>query len=273
MASILVLMSTLIVMGSFAALILNINHNLSSIDDFNEIVCYIKLDTPADKVAQIGQKIKKLDNIKSLRFISKDEALKNERKNYPKEYAELFDDNGDNTNSLPDSYRIEYKEINEVKALVYQLEHLDGVDKVKNRLDISRNIAKVKRIISLTCMWLMVMLLAVSIFVISNTIKLAFYAREKEISIMRYIGATKFYITMPFIFEGLVIGITAGLVACFAQWYLYTYLAHEIIKDYSIISVLPYTHIGLYINLAFLAFGVLVGVIGSAFSVRRYMKV
>jgi Cell division protein len=272
-ASILVLMSTLIVMGSFAALIININSNLDSIDDFNEIVCYIKLDVDQARVTQIGEEIKKLKNISSIRFISKDQALKDERARYGDEYSHLFDDYGEGANPLPDSFRLEYKNMKDVDILVYQLSQISGIDKVKNRLDISKNIAKLKRVISLTSMWLMVMLFTVSTFVIANTIKLAFYAREKEISIMRYIGATKFYITMPFIFEGLIIGLVAGLVACFAQWYIYTYLSAEIIKDYSIVSVLPYSSLSFYFNLAFLGAGILVGVIGSSLSIRRYMKV
>lgn len=273
-ASIFVLASTLLIMGTFAALILNIDYNLNSIDDFNEIVCYINLDADAETVENIGKQIATLDNIESIEFVSKEQALESEKQRYGDDYAHLFEGYGEDTNPLPDSYRISYSDVNKVDVLVYALENeIEGIDKTKNRLDIANKIDSVKKAVSVICTWLMVMLVVVSFFVISNTIRLAFQSRESEITTMRYIGATKFYITMPFIVEGLIIGIAASAIAFLVQWYAYSYLSHVITEAYSIINFIPFDNYANYFAMAFFVIGIVISVFGSAISARRYMKV
>ena len=272
-ASILILMSSLVVMGCFAAIMINIDFNLESIDDFNEIVCYINLGTEDARVTEIGNEITSLSNVESVQFISKEQALETEKARYGDEYAALFEDYGPENNPLPDAYQIQYKDVEEVDVLVYQLQNIEGIEKVRNRLDISSNIAKLKQAVSVICMWLMVLLLIVSVFVISNTIKLTFHAREREISIMRYIGATKYYITMPFIIEGMIIGLVSSAAAFGVQWYIYHFLIGEIVKDYGVISIVPFEQFAGPFAIFFVAAGLFVGIFGTAISIRRYMKV
>ena len=273
MASILVLLSCLLVIGIFTMLVLNVNYNLTKIDDFNELVCYMDLDADDETLKNAENKMKNLDNVIGVTFISKEQALETEKAKYGDEYSYLFDSYTDESNPLPDSYRIEYESVSKVDSLIYKLGKIDGIDNIRNSREIAINIEKFKNIISVGCTWLMAVLLVVSVFVISNTIKITFHSRELEISIMRYIGATKTYITMPFIVEGIILSLVAASVAYISQWYIYTFVIERIVADYNFISIIPYSSLnGLFIIISF-AVSLFIGIFGTAITIRKYMRV
>ncbi|PWM68154.1 MAG: hypothetical protein DBX61_04180 [Clostridiales bacterium] len=273
-ASVLILGSSLLLIGIFTTLIVTINQSISNIDDFNEIVVYMNLTADAETVSAASEAINALKNVKSVEFISKAEALKSEKEKFDEEFAYIFDSYDETTNPLPDTFKIEYESIDSIDALVYNLERIEGVDKVKNRYDIAKNIENFKNAISLGGTWLMILLVAVSVFVISNTIKLTYHAREMEITVMRYIGATKWYITMPFVFEGAIIGAVSGVLGYAVQYYLYRVPLTELSERFDgFVKIPSFGELNIYYLLIFFAAGILLGVIGSAFAIRKYMKV
>ncbi len=272
-ASILVLLSSLLVTGIFLTLVLNVNFNLEKLDNFNEVVCYLKLDSNAEQVEETKEEIQQLDNVQSVTYVSKKEALESEREKYGDQYSYLFDSYDDETNPLPDSFRIEYESVSKLDALIYQLGKIDSVDSIRNSREIAINIEKFKNIISVGCTWLMAVLIVVSVFVISNTIKLTFHSRELEISIMRYIGATKTYITMPFIIEGIIISLVAASISYVTQWYIYTFIVEGLAEQYSFVSIIPYAQLNNIFLALFFGAGLFIGVFGTAITIRRYMRV
>lgn len=273
-ASVLILGSSLLLIGIFTTLIVTINQSISNIDDFNEIVVYMNLTADAETVSAASGAINALKNVKSVEFISKAEALKSEKEKFDEEFAYIFDSYDETTNPLPDTFKIEYESIDSIDALVYNLERIEGVDKVKNRYDIAKNIENFKNAISLGGTWLMILLVAVSVFVISNTIKLTYHAREMEITVMRYIGATKWYITMPFVFEGAIIGAVSGVLGYAVQYYLYRVPLTELSERFDgFVKIPSFGELNIYYLLIFFAAGILLGVIGSALAIRKYMKV
>lgn len=272
-ASILILASSLLLVGIFTTLIVVINQSIDSIDDFNEIVVYMNLDASPETVSAAGDSIRALKNVKTVTFVPKAEALASEKDKFGSDYSYIFDSYDDNTNPLPDSYKIEYDSVDDIDALVYNLNHLDGVNKVKNRYDIAKNIENFKNAISLGGTWLMILLVAVSVFVISNTIRLTYHAREMEITVMRYIGATKFYITMPFVFEGAIIGLVSGAFGYLIQYYLYTVPLTELSAKFDgFIKIPAFSELNVYYLPIYFAAGILLGVFGSALAIRKYMK-
>ncbi len=273
-ASIFVLFSSLLMIGVFTTLIINVNYNLDKMDDFNELVCYMSLDASEETVENAREQIKALDNVLSVTFVSKEQALETERAKYGEEYAPLFDiyDNG-RANPLPDAYRIEYESVSGLDALQYRVEKIEGVESTRNSREIAQNIEKLKNIITVGGTWLMGLLVLVSLFVISNTIKLTIHARELEISIMRYIGATKFYITMPFVVESIIISAVSSGIAYAAQWYMYKFLIERITEEYAIISIVPYAQMNPLFLAIFFGAGIAIGVFGSIVTIRKYMKV
>ena len=273
-ASVLILGSSLLLIGIFTTLIVTINQSISNIDDFNEIVVYMNLTADAETVSAASESINALKNVKSVEFISKAEALESEKEKFDEEFAYIFDSYDETTNPLPDTFKIEYESIDSIDALVYNLERIEGVDKVKNRYDIAKNIENFKNAISLGGTWLMILLVAVSVFVISNTIKLTYHAREMEITVMRYIGATKWYITMPFVFEGAIIGAVSGVLGYAFQYYLYRVPLTELSERFDgFVKIPSFGELNIYYLLIFFAAGILLGVIGSALAIRKYMKV
>ena len=270
-ASITVLMSCLVVIGSFALLILNIDVNLEKLGLLNEIVVFIDQNKTDEEVALIGEQIKALDNVDSVEFISNEQALEEESVRYEDfiDITEMFQ--GDE-NPLRDSYVIKYIDNAKASTLVYQLGQIDGIASVRNRLDLAVTIEKLKNGISLVLVWFMAILFAVSIFVIINTIKLAVHSRRTEISIMRYIGATEWFVILPFIFEGIIIGIISSLLAYLIEGYMYSYVVSMMDNNFRMITILDYSSINTEVLLAFLAIGVVTGIIGSTISTRKYLK-
>ncbi len=272
-ASILVLLSSLLVIGIFATLVLNVNHNLSQIDDFNELVCYMNLEADEETLKNAEGQMKQLDNVLEVTFISKEDALASEKEKYGDEYSYLFDAYTDETNPLPDAYRIEYESVGKLDALIYKLGKIEGIDNIRNSREIAINIEKFKNIISVGCTWLMAVLAVVSVFVVSNTVKITYHSRELEITIMRYIGATKFYITMPFIVEGIILSLVSACIAFVTQWYIYRFIVEKIVSDYDFISIIPYANLNGMFLLLFFGASLIIGIFGTAITIRKYMRV
>lgn len=269
-ASITVLMSCLVVMGSFALLILNIDVNLEQLGLLNEIVVFVDETKTDDEVSAIGEQIRALDNIDEVIFISNEQALEEEKVKYA-EYSDLYElVEGDNP--LRDSFVIKYSDNSKAATTAYQLGQIDGIAKVNHRQDLAATIERIKSGISLVLVWFMAILFVVSIFVIINTIKLAVHARRSEITIMRYVGATDWFVILPFVLEGIIIGIISSGLAYLIEWYMYSYVVTMVGDNFNMIKILSFNEIGLSVGVAFLGIGIITGIIGSTISTRRYLR-
>ena len=274
LASITVLMSCLTVMGSFSLLVLNINHNLSILGVLNEIVVFVKEDTDDLEIANIESQIKSLEYVGSVEYTSSEEALEAERERH-KEYPGLFDlidERGDQDKVLPHTFIITYTDNSKVPTLQYDLERIEGIYKVHCRADLARTIENAKNGIIVIFVWFLIILFVVSIFVIINTIKLAVYSRRQEINIMRYVGATNWFIVLPFIFEGILIGVVSSGIAYLIVWYAYRYICNIVIVDFQMLQMIMFDDIRLIFGISFLLIGVLTGVIGSCISLNKHLK-
>lgn len=276
LASILVLMSCLVVMGSFSLLVYNINVNLENIGVLNEIVVFCDEDYTEDQIDEVGRQIRLLDNVdeEKVVHVTKEEAMQEMRDRYQDtEYAVLFEEMDERgTNPFRDSFIITYEDNSQVSTLEYQLGQVDGIVSIECRSDLAETVESFKSGVIFIFMWFLAILFVVSLFVIINTIKLAVFARRAEISIMRYVGATKAFITLPFVFEGILIGLIASGIAYVIQWYCYSYIAKLIAQDYSLISVVGFSDVNMYVILGFLAVGIFTGIIGSVISLSKYLK-
>ena len=269
-ASVTVLMSCLVVIGSFALLIFNINVNLENLGLLNEIVVFIDENKTDEEVAAIGDQLRALENVAEVEFIHRDDALAEEKERYA-DYSDLYE-LVDGDNPLRHSFVITYIDNAKVDDLDYEIGRIDGIANKNNRLDLALAIEEVKNSISLVLVWFMIILFAVSIFVIINTIKLAVHARREEISIMRYVGATNWFVILPFIFEGVIIGIIASVFAFFVQWYAYSYVVSMMSTNLAFIEIVPFGQVWPIAALAFIVIGVVTGIIGSTISTRKHLK-
>jgi len=271
LAAVTVLLSCLVLMGSFALLVYNVNENIETVAMLNEIVVIVDYEATDEQVQELSSKINRLDNIREVKYVSKEEGLESERSRY-EEYSYLFEEIAEE-NPLPDVFKITYEDNSRVSNLVYQLGQLDHVNKVNNRTDIANDIENIKSGVSFIFIWFLAILFVISIFIIINTIKLGVEARSREISAMRYIGATNFFMMTPFVIEGIIIGLLAAGFGYLLQVFLYNTIYNAASNDYPMIHIAPISDVQMYVWLGFLVVGVVAGVVGSIISLRRYMKV
>ena len=272
-ASILVLLSCLVVMGSFSVLVININQNMQNLGVVNKIVTFIDENKTADEINSMYQTVKSFSGVSSVESISKEDALKEEKTKLQESgYENLVESLNEENNPYRASFIITYTPDASLEDLQYKLGQVDGIDRVKCYADIAETVNSVKNGIAFVLSWFMITLFVVSIFVIINTIKLAVYSRRHEITVMRYIGATSSFITIPFIFEGVIIGLISSVGAYFVQQGMYTYIYRLFGADYGIIRVIPFSELRIPLLIAFLCIGVVTGIMGSCISLRKYLK-
>lgn len=271
LAAVTVLLSCLVLMGSFALLVYNVNENIETVAMLNEIVVIVDYEATDEQVQELSSQINRLDNIREVKYVSKEEGLESERSRY-EEYSYLFEEIAEE-NPLPDVFKITYEDNSRVSNLVYQLGQLDHVNKVNNRTDIANDIENIKSGVSFIFIWFLAILFVISIFIIINTIKLGVEARSREISAMRYIGATNFFMMTPFVIEGIIIGLLAAGFGYLLQVFLYNTIYNAASNDYPMIHIAPLPDVQMYVWLGFIVVGVVAGVVGSIISLRRYMKV
>lgn len=223
-------------------------------------------------LADIEMQIQQLENVESVSFTSKAKALSEMNEKYS-EYTDLFDRLKEGDNPLTDQFTITYKENDDISELRYSLEHMTGlIYRVDCREDIADTIENVRSGVVFVFVWFLVILLVVSMFVIINTIKLAVFSRRQEIAVMRYVGATNSFITMPFVFEGILIGLFSSIVAYIVEYYAYMYIHNVVMKNFGFISVLDFSTVNGLVLFGFIGIGIICGILGSVISLRKYLK-
>ncbi len=270
-ASVFILTSCLIVLGSFALLVGDLNLNLDNLGLMNEIAIYLDPALDDARAEEIGNILRATDNVDTVTFVSKEQGLAEMREDYA-EYSDLFDIAEGDDNPLPHMYYITYLDISRATTLEYQLGEIEGISKIIFRQDLAVQIDSFKSGVTLIFVWFLALLFIVSLFVIINTIKIAVHSRRNEINVMRYIGATRTFIITPFIIEGVIIGLLSGVLAYFAEWYIYTYIEQVVSAKIRMIEVYAFSDVSRYVLLGFLLIGTVTGAIGSSISLHKNLN-
>ncbi|MBQ8911079.1 MAG: permease-like cell division protein FtsX [Clostridia bacterium] len=271
--SVLVLIVCLLVTGSFYAVNENINYNLESFGQLNRILAYINEDCDEARMRAIKEEVEALENVKEVTLISKEQALQDEKDRLGQEYAEIFEWLEEGENPYRASLEIEYIAPEGVEELEAQIGQIEEIETVRSRADTAKRVTEIKQLISAVFYLLMGLLFLVSLFIIITTVRLAMSARSKEISVMRYVGASGLFIAIPFLLEGLVIGGAASLIAFFLQQNIYTLVAREA-TDYfmGLLSTLPASALAKQTFFGFLAMGLFTGLVGSSVSMIKHIS-
>lgn len=271
-ASIAVLMSLLVVLGSFVLLVTNLNVNLDNIAKLNVIMVFCEYDLTEEETTMVETEIKALANVDKCVHISKEESLETMKEESGD--SGIYDDMTGENNPLCESFEVTYANDDETEVfnLEAQLRNIDGVRKINSVYQTAKAIDGFKNGIMLVFVWFLVILFVVSVFVIINTIKLAVYARRHEINVMRYVGATNGFITFPFVLEGVIIGGAASIVAYGIEMLLYNYVSTTALVGVSFVTIIETAKIAAPLAVGFVVVGMLTGVIGSVFSLRKYLK-
>lgn len=271
-ASVVVLICCLVVMGVFAVLVANINENLQTLELANEVVVFLEYDATEEDAARVEGKIKALSDmgVGEVKFVSKDEALASMREEYS-EYAELFESIEDNP--LAYSFEITVDDVSKGSDLQFELEGIDeSVRKVSNRMDLAQQFENAKKNVTYAFAFFLAILFFVCVFVIINTVNLAVYARRNEIIVMRYVGATRWFIATPFVLEGIIIGVLSSIVSFFIEKQVYQYITSMMGSGLGLIKLIAFDELSNLIFWSFMGVGVFTGIIGSLISLRRRIE-
>jgi len=270
-ASVTIIMACLIVMGIVSLLSVNIDALIKDLENQNEIVVFIdEAITDEEEARAIGGSIEALDNITSADFVSRTEAMENFMSKYDENLMEGIDES-----VFRHRFVIHLSDIALMSQTQSELEALVGVAKVNAHLEYAKTFVTIRNVVSVISMVLIAMLVFVSIFIMTNTIKLATFGRREEIAIMKMVGATNGFIRMPFIIEGLVLGMLGGGLAFVAVWGLYNVITGKLVGTLTgnFISVVPFASVGIEMFVVFMAVSVMVGVFGGVNAIRNYLKV
>lgn len=280
-ASIAVLLSCLLVIGGFSLLVVNIDVNLDKLGTLSDIVVFCQPDATAEEIDNVRKYIGTIDGITQEHKSKTAHLQELKEKN-----KELYGNITEEENPLSDTFTIRYEDSDKVQDIIQKLSDKayikkycedhgmkePDIRKVNNRLDLSQKIENIKNAIMLIFIWFLAILFIVSIFIIINTIKIAVLNRKKEISIMRYIGASAWFIALPFIFEGVILGIISGVGAYFCMQIGYSLVLSKLAADLQMISLVSFSQVAPYVFIGGLGIGVFTGVTGSAISLGKYLK-
>lgn len=270
-ASVLTVTLSMFILGVFLSAVLNINHMASYLENQVEMTVYLKDGLTTDQVMGIGKYLKAQPGMKEIKFTNKDQAMKDFRERMGDQQGLLDAING---NPLPASYQMSFQTPEQLKTAAEVVTKYQGVETVQYGKDIIEQLYKVAQVIRLSGIVLIIFLAGAELFIISNTIRLTVFARRREIQIMKYVGASNGFIRWPFLFEGMVIGFLGSGFASLILWEGYKTVVSEMAAAGLVfIPMIPLWPFMGYTTLIILAAGIVIGVMGSAISLRKYMKV
>ena len=270
-ASILTVTLSMFILGTFLCAVLNVNHMASYLESQVEMTIYLKDGLTTSQVMGVGQRLKALPDLKEIKFTNKDQAMAEFKKGLGDQQGILEAING---NPLPASYSTSFSNPESFKNAVAIVSKYNEVDSVQYGQEIIEQLYKVAQVIRIGGIILIVFLAGAELFIISNTIRLTVFARRREIQIMKYVGATNGFIRWPFIFEGMVIGFIGSGIASLILWEGYKIVLQKMtdagLVFIPMISIWPFVG---YLSAIILGAGIIIGILGSTISLRKYMKV
>lgn len=271
LASVTVLMACLIIMGAGIMIYFNINNVVDKVQSQNVVMVYVADDASEDETTQIGTSLKGISNVESCEFVPKEVAFQEQIQSMGGDAA-LFE--GFDEIPLPDAYKVTVKDLSQFENTVSQIKQINKVDSVRENSDLASKLLSLRHAVSIVSVGLVIMLFLVALFIISNTIRITMFSRKLEISIMKAVGATNWFIRWPFMIEGMILGTISGIVSLGVLWGLYAVAEKVFAQTLSLIgfSLVPFSEYWWQILLVFVAIGLFTGGFGSLVSMAKYLK-
>jgi cell division transport system permease protein len=273
-ASLAIMCATMLIFGIFFMIVENLNNAIKTIEEQQGMQVFINKDATDEQISQIGEQIKLINGVNTIKFVSKEDAL-----NYNKEKLKqpaLFV-GYDEENPFKASYLVTLTDLklsSQVQEEINKIENVASITSQDNTINNLISIANGVKIVSIVILSLLIL---ISIFIIANTIKLTVHARRKEISIMKYVGATDSFIRWPFIIEGIIIGIMAAIVSVAILGIVYNLIANAMSTSPVLLkmgmNLLSFSNMITLLIIVYLVLGIGIGTLGSTISMRKYLKV
>lgn len=271
LASIFTVVLSLFILGFFSIVILNLNKMADTLESQVQISVYLKDDLSQEEIDETKETLSKIEGLQDIKFITREEAMENFKERLGDQQFLL--DALDDTNPLPDSFSLTVTSPQQVKTIADAAAALDSVESASYSQDIINHLFNLTHLIRLIGVALIILLTGAAIFIISNTIRLTVFARRKEIAIMKYVGATDWFIRWPFLLEGICLGFIGGGLATIFLYIVYNQVTQEIYEAMAFFPLIPQHPFIDYISLAILVAGIIIGALGSTISLKRFLKV
>lgn len=260
-------------MGSFSLVAVNIDALIDKLESENEMLAFVDETYTQNEAEAIEPQITAIENVNSVEFVTREKAFDDFREGYEGDNNAIFDEIDPSV--FRDRYVIYLNDIGKMAETKVALEQVEGIAEVSAQLDISSGFVTARNIVGAVSLILIVILFVVSVFIMSNTVKLTTFGRREEIAIMKMVGATNSFIRTPFVIEGLSLGVIGSGLALLIQWGIYTLICDRIMATIagSYVTVIDFSILALPTGLVFLGIGVVVGAFGGAIAIRNYLKV
>ncbi len=273
LASVFTVVASLLVLGLFLILAINLNYMVTQIESDYEITLTVDENFTSEQTEQLGKSLELVPNISEVIFQSKHERLDLLREQFGNN-ASLLDKYQNEENPLRHWYKVRCEDLSKASETVSHIKELGGVVSVISNGETIRKLTSASGYISQMSIWIMLALGVISIFIISNTIKLTVFSRRREINIMKFVGATDWFIRWPFIIEGMIIGmigaaISVALVSVGYEGLMSLFTSLNI----GFVRFIPLKSIAVWFIIVFLFMGIILGALGSLISVRKHLKV
>lgn len=270
LASVIVLISCLIITGTAALISVNVRTLIANIGDDNEITVYLQPDFSDTDSIRLGTELSALSNVENCRFRSREDVLKSYQDTLGENIYASMQGEG---NPFGNEYKLRLRDLSQYEDTVQQIKALSGIDKVSDRSDIADKLTRLNYFVTIVGVWVVLILGVVTLFIIANTIKMTMYARRFEISIMKSVGATNAFVRIPFMVEAMAIGLFAGLLSSAVLIALYEPIRHAAAGVIGMIrtATLPVDAVWFPTLLAMTGAGLLIGLLGGSVSITRYL--
>lgn len=272
-AALSIMLATMIIFGFFLAIIENIDSFLTELEHSQAIQVFMDMDITEEEVDKIGKDISNIDGVNSVQFVSEEDAI-NIMKDYFENNEKLLEGA---ENIFPLSYIVNFSDLSKSEQVQEEIMKMDGIDNIQNRNETTNTLLSLGNAIRIISVIILAFLIIVSLFIISNTIKLTVHARRKEISIMKYVGATNAFIRWPFVVEGIIIGLVAAAISLFVIGILYNWISTKLMASVLIqklgIILVDFSSMFSLLIIVYAVLGIGMGVIGSMISMKKYLEV
>ena len=278
-ASLIIMCATMFIFGIFFSISENANRMISDIEQQQGMQVFIKNDdtiTQKQKV-QLGEQIRSLDGVNTVVYRTKEENLNQMKTSIFKENPDMIKMYEGDKNPLEDSYIVTLTDLEKSEQIKAEIEKSSIVSSISIRSDTIDALVSIANGVNTASMVIIILLILISVFIITNTIKLTVHARRKEISIMKYVGATNGFIRWPFIVEGIIIGIISALISILLLGIAYNGTANSVLNllqtEQLPLGIIPFSDMFGLVLVVYLSLGIGIGIIGSVISMKRYLEV
>ena len=267
-----VLMACMLMIGIVFSISANIDNYVSEIQKNAVVMAFFRDDVSREDALAATESIKNLDNISEVKFVSKEEGLSSQEDSMGEEYKEIFAILQDD-NPLPDGVQITISDLEQYNQTVESIRAVNGIDIIRQRGDYVDKLVAIRSVTSIIGTGVILLLLIISLAIVSNTIKITMFTRKLEINIMKAVGATNRFIRTPFVIEGMLLGIIAGVVSTGFLYFIYKLAEQTLMSSFSGLGAfVPFTKFAFPLLGVFILMGALVGSIGSAISIGKYLR-